>query len=134
MTKSIPQKLLESEKICFLGTADRECNPHVKPIWFVCYKGDIWFETHLPTKSYKNIQENNKVCLCFGGRDTYIVWGTVEEFTEKTAEIPFRKLCHEKYGTDMEDDYFDENTRYFKVHITKQRAWKYAPTWEDIKL
>ena len=76
LDKSEINELLKSE-IVYLSTCDLKGNPHVKPIWFVYFKKKIWFETHLPTRAFKNIQKNNKVMLCFGGKRTYLVWGSV---------------------------------------------------------
>lgn len=125
--------LLKSEEICFLATSDLQGNPHVKPIWFVFHEGKIWFETHQPTRAYKNIMENNKICLCFGGKETLIVWGRTIAYTEADAPLPFRQLLHEKYREAMDDTFIYEKTRIFEVVVQKERAWKYAPTWEDIK-
>jgi len=131
LNKSEIKKLLDKEEICFLATADKKGNPHVKPIWFVVYKGDIWFETDFTTRSFKNISKNNKVMICFGGKRTYLVWGKVEWFKEKDAQIPFRKMLWDKYKEDMEDGYITNNTGIFKVVIQKEISWHYADEdWE----
>jgi len=119
------EKLLKTE-IVYLATSDLKGNPHVKPIWFVYRKGKIWFETHLPTRAFKNIKENNKIMLCFGGRETYLVWGKVKWYKEKDAPLPFRKLYWKKYGDDMDDSYITDKTRIFEVIIGKETSWHYA--------
>ncbi len=123
------EKLLQAE-IAYLATADLKGNPHVKPIWFVLYKGKIWFETHLPTRAFKNIEQNNKVMLCFGGRETYLVWGSVKWYEEKEAPVDYRKLLWEKYGDDMDDSYIHDKTRIFEVIIEKEQSWHYAKSWD----
>ena len=123
-------KLFKTE-IVYLATSDLQGNPHVKPIWFVYYKGKIWFETDIITRAFKNIKENNKIMLCFGGRETYLIWGSVKWYKEKDAQVPFRKMFWEKYGKDMDDSYITEKTRIFEVIITKEMSWHYAnQNWE----
>ncbi len=123
-------KLFKTE-IVYLATSDLQGNPHVKPIWFVYYKGKIWFETDIITRAFKNIKENNKIMLCFGGRETYLIWGSVKWYKEKDAQVPFRKMFWEKYGKDMDDSYITEKTRIFEVIITKEMSWHYADqNWE----
>jgi len=119
------EKLLKGE-IVYLATSDLKGGPHVKPIWFVYHKGKIWFETHLPTRAYKNIKENNKVVLCFGGRETYLVWGKVKWYEENDAPLPFRKLYWDKYGKDMDDSYITDKTRISEVIIGKEMSWHYT--------
>lgn len=123
-------KLLQAE-IVYLATADLKGTPHIKPIWFVTYNGKIWFETHLPTRAFKNIEENNKIMLCFGGKQTYLVWGKVKWFTEAEAPLPFRKMFWKKYGKDMDDSYITDKTRIFEVAVEKEVSWHYADQgWE----
>lgn len=69
LSKKEIDKLLKTE-IVYLATSDLKGNPHVKPIWFVIHNGEIWFDTDISTKAYKNIDENNKIMLCFGGKET----------------------------------------------------------------
>ena len=59
LNKNETKVLLDKEEIIFLATSDLEGNPHVKPIWFVIYKGKIWFETDIITRAFKNIEENS---------------------------------------------------------------------------
>lgn len=130
LSKFEVEKLLKSE-ICYLATADKKGNPHVKPIWFVYYEGKIWFETDYSTKSFRNIKHNNRVMICFGGRETYLIWGKVKWYDEKKASAPFRKLLWEKYGDDMNDSYITEKTGIFEVIIDKEMSWHYADNnWE----
>lgn len=131
LNKSEIKSLLSKEEIVYLATSDAKGNPHVKPIWFVVYKGDIWFETDITTRAFKNIQENNKIMLCFGGKITYLVWGKVAWFSEKDAPVPFRKMFWEKYKDDMEDSYITGKTKIFKVEVEKEASWHYADEdWE----
>lgn len=97
LNKNEIEKLLEKE-IVYLATSSLSGNPHLKPIWFVFHKGKIWFETHLPTRAFKNIKENNKIMLCFGGRETYLVWGKVKWYKEKIARFHLGKC----FGISME--------------------------------
>lgn len=130
LNKTEKEKLLKTE-IVYLATADLKGNPHVKPIWFVYHKGKIWFETHLPTRAFRNIKENNKIMMCFGGRETYLVWGKVKWYKEKDCPVPFRKMLWKKYGKDMDDSYITEKTRIFKVKVEKETSWHYADqNWE----
>lgn len=124
------KKLFKTE-VVYLATADLKGNPHVKPIWFVYHKSKIWFETDLTTRSFKNIKQNNKIMLCFGGRETYLVWGKVKWYAEKEAPIQFRKMLWDKYGMDMDDSFITDNTGIFEVIIDKELSWHYADqNWE----
>lgn len=131
LNKSEINTLLKKEENIYLATADLKDNPHAKPIWFVVYKGKIWFETHVTTASFKNIKANNKIMLCFGGRETYLIWGKVKWYKEKDAPVPFRKMFWEKYANDMDDSYITDKTRIFEVIIEKEMSWHYADKdWE----
>lgn len=130
LNKQELEELLNKEEIAYIATASVDGKPHVAPIWFVYREGTIWFETHLPTVKFKNISKNNRISICFGGKNTYIVWGKVEWFEEKDSPVPFRKMLWEKYGKDMDDSYITEKTRIFKVIVEKETSWHYAPTWE----
>jgi len=123
------EKLLKTE-IAYLSTTDLKGNPHVKPMWFVYHEGRIWFTTHLPTISFKNIDQNNKVMLCFGGKETYLVWGSVKWYKEKDSPVPYRQMLWDKYSKDMDDSYIHEKTRVFEVIIEKENSWHYAPSWD----
>ena len=126
LNKTETKDLLEKEEICYLATSDISGNPHVKPIWYVTYKGKIWFETDVTTRAFKNIKENNKIMICFGGKETYLVWGSVKWYEEKDAPLPFRKMLWDKYGKDMEDSYITDKTRIFEVIVSKEISWHYA--------
>lgn len=123
-------QVLKKEEIVYIATTKPNGDPHVVPIWFVIWKGKIWFETDNTTQKWKNIQKRNKVCLCFGGKNTYIVWGRVKWYTEKEAPLPFRKMLWEKYGKDMDDSYINENTFIFEVIPEREISWHYAPEWD----
>ncbi|KKR25103.1 MAG: hypothetical protein A3C27_01005 [Candidatus Levybacteria bacterium RIFCSPHIGHO2_02_FULL_39_36] len=124
------ERLLKSE-IVYLATCDTKGNPHVKPIWFIFDQGKIWFETDIITRAFKNIKENNKIMLCFGGRETYLVWGKVKWYKEKDAPVEFRKMFWKKYGKFMDDSYITDKTRIFEVIIEKEMSWHYADKgWE----
>ena len=130
LNKIEKNKLLETE-IVYLATSDLKGNPHVKPIWFKYHKGKIWFETDVTTRAFKNIKENNKIMLCFGGRETNLVWGEVKWYEEKNCPIPFRKMLWDKYGKDMDDSYITEKTYIFEVIPEKEMSWHYADQdWE----
>lgn len=124
LNKQEINKLLQNE-IAFLATADLRGNPHVKPIWPVYDKNKIWFDTDITTKAYKNITENNKIMLCFGGLETYLVWGKVKWYRESECPVPFRKLLWNKYGEKMKDSYITDKTRIFEVIIEKEKSWHY---------
>jgi len=130
LNKNEIQKLFKTEMV-YLATADIKGNPHIKPIWFVYHRGKIWFETDLTTRSFKNIKANNKIMLCFGGRETYLVWGKVKWYKEADAPVPFRKLLWDKYGDDMDDTFITDKTGIFKVIVEKELSWHYADqNWE----
>ena len=130
LNKTEKNKLLETE-IVYLATSGLKGNPHVKPIWFIRHKDKIWFETDITTRAFKNIKENNKIMLCFGGRETYLVWGKVKWYKEKDCPILFRKMLWDKYGDDMDDSYITDKTYIFEVIPEKELSWHYADqNWE----
>ena len=69
--------------------------------------------------------------LCFGGRETYLVWGKVKWYKEKDCPILFRKMLWDKYGDDMDDSYITDKTYIFEVIPEKELSWHYADqNWE----
>lgn len=124
-------ELLGKEKICFVATTRPGGRPHIVPIWFIYHNGKIYFETDETTVKFRNIQNNNKVALCFGGRETYIVEGSVKWYKENEAPVPFRAMFWDKYGDDMDDSYVNENTLIFEIIPEKELSWHYADQdWE----
>jgi len=68
--------------------------------------------------------------LCFGGRSTYLVEGSVKWSTEQDLGFPIRKMYWDKYGKDMDDSYITDNTFLFEVILDKSQSWHYAPEWD----
>jgi uncharacterized pyridoxamine 5'-phosphate oxidase family protein len=131
LSQSEIDQLLIDEQICYIATTRPDGSPHIAPIWFVYYQSKIYFETDETTVKFKNIQKNNKVAICFGGRETLIIEGLVKYFKEKETKVPFRKLLWEKYGQDMDDSYITDQTLIFEVVLSKQLSWHYADqSWE----
>jgi len=124
------EKLLENEEIAYIATARPDGTPHIAPIWFVAHKGKIYFETDITTIKYKNIQHKNKIALCFGGKETYIIEGSAKEHKEDELSFPIRKLYWDKYGKDMDDSFINEKTLLFEVMPEKELSWHYAPEWD----
>lgn len=123
--------LLNKEGVCFIATTKADGSPHITPIWFIYHLGKIYFETDINTVKFKNIKRNNQVAICFGGRQTYIVEGSVKWYKENKAPVPFRKMLWEKYGKDMDDSYITDKTLIFKVIPEKEMSWHYADQdWE----
>ncbi len=130
LSKSEIDKLLKTE-ICYIATTKADGSPHIAPIWFVYYRGKIYFETDKTTFKFKNIKRNNKIALCFGGRETLIIEGFVKWTKEHETKVPFRKLLWEKYGDDMDDSYITEKTLIFEVIPQRKLSWHYADQdWE----
>lgn len=130
LNKKEIEKLLEKEEIAYIATARPDGTPHVAPIWFVVHKGKIYFETDITTVKYKNIKRRNKVAICFGGKETYIVEGSVKEYKEDELGFPIRKLYWDKYGKDMDNSFINEKTLLFEVVPDKELSWHYAPKWD----
>lgn len=130
LTKPELDKLLEVEEIAYISTTKTSGSPHIVPIWFVYHNGKIYFETDKTTVKFKNIQRNNKIAICFGGKNTYIIEGRVKWWIEKEVPIPFRKMLWDKYGKDMDDSYINENTYIFEIIPEKEMSWHYAPEWD----
>lgn len=124
------KKLLEKEEIAYIATSKPDSTPHIAPIWFVMHGGKIYFETDITTVKYRNIKRKNRVAICFGGKVTYIIEGSVKEYTENELDFPIRKLYWDKYGKDMNDNYITEKTHLFEIIPDKELSWHYAPTWD----
>ena|SRR3989344_5375534 len=130
LNKNEIEKLLEKEEVAYIATSRPDGTPHVTLIWFVLHNGKIYFETDTTTIKYKNIKHSNKVALCFGGKVTYIIEGSVKEYKEDELDFPIRKLYWEKYNKDMNDSYITEKTHLFEVIPEKELSWHYAPDWD----
>lgn len=123
--------LINKEEICYITTTKQDGSPHIAPIWFIYHNDKIYFETDKTTVKFKNIQHNNKVAICFGGRETYIIEGSAKWYQENEVPIPFRKMLWQKYGDDMDDNYITEKTLIFEVIPEKEISWHYADQdWE----
>jgi general stress protein 26 len=123
-------ELLAKTEICYIATTKSNSNPHLMPIWFIWHNGKIYFETDKTTVKFANIQKHNRVMICFGGKNTYLVEGSVKWFTEKDLGFPIRKMYWDKYGKDMDDSYITENTLLFEVVPDKTQSWHYTPKWD----
>ena len=123
-------ELLNKEEIAYIATTRPDGRPHVMPIWFIYHEGKIYFETDITTAKFKNIQHNNKVMIVFGGKNTYIVEGSVKWCKENELGFPIRKMYWEKYGKDMDDSYITEKTLLFELIPEKEQSWHYAPNWD----
>lgn len=130
LNKSEIDDLLNREEICYIATTRPNGDPHLVPIWFIYHTGKIYFETDSTTVKFKNIQKRNKIALCFGGKNTYIVEGSVKWFTETELGFPIRKMYWEKYEKDMDDSYINEKTLLFEVVPDRSHSWHYAPDWD----
>lgn len=130
LNKQEIEDLLNKEEIVFIATSRTDATPHIAPIWFVYHNGKIYFETDITTVKFQNIKRNKKVALCFGGKNTYIVEGTVRWWKEDEAPLPFRKMFWEKYKDAMDDSFINEKTRIFEVTPEKEMSWHYAPSWD----
>jgi len=129
LNKKEIEKLLKNEEIAYIATARPDGTPHIAPIWFVLHDGKIYFETDTTTVKYKNIQHKNKIALCFGGEETYIIEGSVKEYKEDELDFPIRKLYWDKYKY-MDDSFITEKTHLFEVVPEKELSWHYAPEWD----
>jgi uncharacterized pyridoxamine 5'-phosphate oxidase family protein len=123
-------KLLTETEICYIATTKPNGDPHVVPIWFIWHKGKIYFETDNTTVKFANIQKHNRVMLCFGGKDTYLVEGKVTWCTESELGFPIRKMYWAKYPKHMDDSYINDKTLLFEVVPEKTQSWHYAPKWD----
>ena len=129
LSKSELDKLLSETEIVYIATTKPNGDPHLMPIWFIHRLGKIYFETDNDTVKFKNIQNKNRVALCFGGKETYIVEGSVKWCREQELGFPIRKLFWQKYPKHMDDSYINEKTLIFEVIPKKTMSWHYAPEW-----
>ena len=125
----LTQLLTESE-IAYIATIKLNGDPHIAPIWFIYHAGKIYFETDITTAKFKNIRKRNRVAICFGGKNTYIVEGSVKWCKEADLKLPIRQMYWKKYSQHMQDDYINEKTLLFELIIDKEMSWHYAPEWD----
>jgi uncharacterized pyridoxamine 5'-phosphate oxidase family protein len=123
-------KLLTESEISYIATTKANGDPHVVPIWFIWHDGKIYFETDKTTVKFKNLQKHNRVMMVFGGKETYLVEGTVKWSREEKLGFPIRKMFWEKYPKHMDDSYINEDTLLFEVLPEKTQSWHYAPEWD----
>jgi len=130
LNKKEAEELLRREELVYVATTIPDGSPHVAPVWFVYYKGKIYFETDKTTVKFTNIQKKNKIALCFSGKEAYLIEGKVRWWTEDKAPIPFRKLLWKKYRKDMDDSFITEKTYIFEVIPEKTMSWHYGGDWD----
>ncbi|MDP4038589.1 MAG: pyridoxamine 5'-phosphate oxidase family protein [bacterium] len=122
--------LLNTEELAYIATTNADGTPHLMPIWFIYHNGKLYFETDNTTVKFKNIQRLNKVAVCIGGKNTYIINGSVKWFTEQELNFPIRKMFWDKYAKEMDDSYITKKTLLFEVVPKKTDSWHYAPNWD----
>lgn len=118
--------LLNREEIVFIATTKPNGDPNLVPVWFIVQDKVIYFQTHDKSQTYKNIENLNKIVLCFGGKETYIVRGQTKKYDYEKAPIPMKKLLEEKYTKDMKDSYVDDSTYVFEVIPAREISWHYS--------
>jgi len=123
-------ELLSKSEVCYIATTKSNGDPHVVPIWFIRHDGKIYFETDKDTVKFKNIQKRNRVMLCFGDKETYLLEGKVKWSSEEAIDLPIRKMFWEKYPDLMDDDFITKDTYIFEVIPDKTQSWHYAPDWD----
>ena len=122
--------MLEKSEIAYIATTRPNGDPHLMPIWFVYHGGKIYFESDDSTVKSHNIQKRNRAVLCFGGKETLIIEGSLKWGYEKQMKVPFRKLLWQKYPKEMDDSFITEKTLIFEVIPERELSWHYAPTWD----
>ena len=78
------KELFEKESLVAFGTADKEGNPNVVPIYWkkITGEGTILLIDNFMKMSKKNLFENNRVCVSIWGDEAYKLKGTAEYHTE----------------------------------------------------
>lgn len=61
--------LLEECKVAFIGTSDKNAQPHLTPVIFVFVGNSLFFITSKISKKLKNIRENDKIAFLVDFRD-----------------------------------------------------------------
>lgn len=56
-------RFLKANEVCRLATVSKDGTPHVVPICYIFYEGVFYMVTDYGTKKYKNIKNNDNVCL-----------------------------------------------------------------------
>jgi general stress protein 26 len=130
LNKTELEKILKESEICYIATTKPNGDPHVVPIWFIWYQSKIYFETDKTTVKFHNLQKRNRTMLCFGGKDTYLIEGSVKWCSEQELDFPIRQMYWEKYPKHMEDSYINEKTLLFEVIPDKEQSWHYGPSWD----
>lgn len=122
LNKSEINDILGREEIVYIATTKQNGSPHIVPIWFVYHQGKIYFNTESISQKFKNIQNLNKISLCFGGKETYIVEGSVKWYSENDCPVPLRQLLYEKYPNEMKNGYITPKSLFFEVIPEKEMS------------
>jgi general stress protein 26 len=118
--------LLNNEDIVFIASTKPNGDPHLVPLWFVSLDGVIYFQTSSSTQLYKNIEHRNKIVLCFGGKDTYLLKGHVAKWHYQEAPIDWKTSLERKYKDFNIDEYLDDTTYIYEVTPDRELSWHYT--------
>jgi pyridoxamine 5'-phosphate oxidase len=127
----------ETEKathVCYLATVDGD-QPYVRPIslWFADKTG-FYFQTETPKTISKHLQKNNKVQICFMGKEGKVmrITGKTEFVTDKALRTKIMEerayLKHILKGPD------DPLLVLFKVYTGEAYIWTMANNMKEAEI
>jgi PPOX class probable F420-dependent enzyme len=112
--REIKEFLMQGTFTAKLATVKSDGGPHVVPIWFVLDDGsrkkgqigDIVFTTYDSSLKARNIQRDNRVCICIDDQIPQYSFVTIQG----TARIYYRKQNELlKWATKIADKYMGKN-------------------------
>ncbi len=99
-------KFLETSNVARFGTISSRGMPHVVPICYVLYKGDICIPIDIRmTRKKNNLEQNRKVCLIvdeyihedYSKLKGIIIQGEAQIIKDNGEFLTVRELVHKKY-------------------------------------
>jgi PPOX class probable F420-dependent enzyme len=118
MTKvEIRNFLLQGTFTGKLGTINKNCTPHVVPIWFTLdNKNNILFTTGDTSVKAKNIRRDNRVRLCVDDQVPLYTFVTIDGIAEIISNKPTeiykwaKRIAGRYMGNDKAEEYGKRNS------------------------
>jgi len=141
--QSLPGKiswLLEEGFFGYIGTSDRNAEPHVTPVIFVFDQNHIYFLTSKSAKKLRNMEQNPKIAFLIDIRDpsnllnnrAVLLLGSVKKISILDAILHIRQLLK------IRRLFFLKYPKYVKTYTTDTgkipRNWRVTPFLHRILL
>lgn len=123
-------ELLASTRTAHCGTVDAEGQPHVVPLWFVLFDGDLFVNSLRRSRRGANLREGSPVSLCIDAGDEYgelrglVLNGRFEPVADGRVLNQVRTAFGAKYwrGADVPDL---ESHEWFRMITEREVSWDF---------